>query len=84
MSEDRFQYSSEREARIFDWHITNNINAEILVFEGDGIGRCIVIDRMKIAAKILFAGDVVKVSTVEGYSTQISFVDKYISVIKEA
>ncbi|WP_028987530.1 hypothetical protein [Thermicanus aegyptius] len=76
-------YGNERETKAFNWKIGTKINGEILVFEGEGMGRVIVLVGMKVAAQILFVGDVVKVSTTEGYSAQILFQDRIISIVKE-
>lgn len=76
-------YGNERETKAFNWKIGTKINGEILVFEGEGMGRVIVLVGMKVAAQILFVGDVVKVSTTEGYSAQILFQDRIISIVEE-
>lgn len=46
-------------------------------------GRAIVLDQMKVAAKVAFVDDVVKVNTIEGYTALINFEDKAITIINE-
>lgn len=46
------------------------------------MGRAIVLDGMKVAAKIAFVEEVVKVNTIEGYTAIINFEDKAISIIR--
>jgi hypothetical protein len=71
-----------REKRVFDWTIQTRGN-EIIILEGEEMGRAIVLDQMKVAAKISFVDDVVKVNTIEGYTALINFEDKTISINNE-
>jgi hypothetical protein len=71
-----------RVKRVFDWTIQTS-GKEIVVLEGEGMGRVIVLDEMRVAAKISFVDDVVKVNTIEGYTALINFEDKTISINNE-
>jgi hypothetical protein len=71
-----------REKRVFDWTIQTNGN-EIIILEGEEMGRAIVLDHMRVAAKVSFVDDVVKVNAIEGYAALINFEDKNINIVKE-
>lgn len=64
------------------WSITST-GYEVVVFEGNGMGKCIVIDGMKVAAKVIFIDDMMRVNTIEGYAVQINCNEKTMSIIKE-
>lgn len=72
----------QRKKMVFDWTIQTEGN-EIIILEGEGMGRAIVLDQMKVAAKVAFVDDVVKVNTIEGYTALINFEDKAITIINE-
>lgn len=83
MSEHTEDYYANRYEKSFGWQISNNFNAEILIFEGNNTGRCMIVDGMKVVVKIIFADDILKINTVDGYAVQLLISDKVISVIKE-
>lgn len=70
------------EKQVFDWLIQTTGN-EIIIQESNGMGRAIVLDQMKVAAKIAFVDDVVKVNTIEGYTAVINFDEKSIIIRSE-
>jgi hypothetical protein len=71
-----------REKRVFEWTIQTSGN-EIIILEGEETGRAIVLDQMKVAAKVAFVDDVVRVNTIEGYTALINFENKNINIEKE-
>jgi hypothetical protein len=68
--------------RVFDWTIQTS-GEEIIILEGEEMGRAIVLDQMKVAAKVAFVDDVVRVNTIEGYTAIINFEDKTIMIVME-
>lgn len=72
----------QRKKMVFDWTIQTEGN-EIIILEGEGMGRAIVLDQMKVAAKVAFVDDVVKVNTIEGYTALINFEDRVLTIINE-
>lgn len=81
MSEDQQGYYDYK--KINEWTLSSS-GYEVVIFEEDDIGRCIVLDGMKVAAKLIIVGNIIKVNTIEGYSVQIDANEKVVKVIKEA
>lgn len=75
-------YDRFSEKKAFGWILKCKGN-EIIILSGEGMGRAIVMDGMKVAAKIAFVDDMVRVNTIEGYAAQINFSDKSILIINE-
>jgi hypothetical protein len=73
---------NQRKKQVFDWAIQTEGN-EIIILEGEEIGRAIVLDQMNVAAKVAFVDDVVRVNTIVGYTAIINFEDKTIIIEKE-
>lgn len=67
---------------INDWTFSSK-NFEIVVFHENNMGHCIIMDGMKVAAKIIVADNMVRFSTSEGYAVQIDIGEKTVTVFKE-
>lgn len=82
MSEEMEPYFA-RDYIFDDWKINHNFSAEVYFSEKYGLKSCIVIENMTVIAKLVFVGDVIKVKLLEGYTVQIAYQDKIISVLSD-
>lgn len=77
------EYQKEAMFLLSGWKITTKVSCEILAFEGEGVGRAVLIAGMKVIAQIFIVEEIIKVNTLEGYGVQILLDERLISIIKE-